>query len=61
MSYSLSRTCYNCKNQEACTDPVKVQDAINSIHDEACSPESGHMGSGEIILLCHNHDQQPQE
>ena len=57
MSYSLTTPCYNCKKREACTDPQKIQDAVNAIHDEPASDESGHMGGGYIMLQCFNHDQ----
>lgn len=56
MSYGTSFPCYNCKKKDKCTDHVKVQNAVNSIHEECISSESGHMGAGTIILQCHRID-----
>jgi len=51
MSYSLQNMCWTCKKRPDCTDHVKIQDAINSIHENCCD-EGGHLGSGSIILFC---------
>lgn len=52
MSYSLSAPCWNCTKKEKCTDHVKIQSAINDIHQDCISSEGGHMGSGTIALQC---------
>ena len=52
MSYSVSSPCYNCRKKEVCTDPVKVQEAVNSIHQDCISIEKGHMGAGTIAIQC---------
>lgn len=57
MSYSLFDTCHNCKNREVCTDNQKIRAAIDDIHTECLSDESGHMGSGVILIQCQNHNQ----
>ena len=51
MSYSLSTPCFNCEKQEECTDADNIQEAINKIH-ENCSDEGGHLGAGEVVLMC---------
>ena len=52
MSYSVSSNCWNCLKKEKCTDHIKVQKAVNDIHVDCFSSESGHMGSGTIIIQC---------
>lgn len=52
MSYSQVTPCWNCNKKEKCTDHVKINDAVQSIHSENLSTESGHMGSGSIVLNC---------
>ena len=57
MSYSFQNTCYNCKKKADCTDPVKLQAAISDIHSASPVDGKGHLGGGQIIILCQNHDQ----
>lgn len=52
MSYSVNSACWNCKNQDKCTDHVKIGAAVQDIHKDCLSTESGHMGSGSIIIQC---------
>ena len=54
MSYSISSTCYHCVKKEKCTDHVKIADAVQEIHKDSLSSESGHMGSGSIMHQCFN-------
>jgi hypothetical protein len=54
MSYSFNNICYRCENKDKCTDRILVEEAINKIHEKCYSEEGGHMGAGEILLLCHN-------
>ena len=56
MSYGLTNPCWNCTKKDKCTDHVKILQGIQNIHDECISEESGHMGAGEIIILCHRID-----
>jgi hypothetical protein len=46
MSYTFINNCYNCKNNDKCTDYKKVQDSIQQIHSE------NHIGYGKIEMLC---------
>lgn len=52
MSYSLAAPCWNCAKKEKCTDHVKLQAAINDIHQDCLSSEGGHMGAGMVVLQC---------
>lgn len=51
MSYSFNNPCFNCEKKEQCTDREKVQEAVNKIHENCCD-QGGHLGSGEILLMC---------
>jgi len=52
MSYSVNEACWNCVKKDKCTDHVKIREAVQEIHKDALSAESGHMGSGNIIIQC---------
>ena len=56
MSYSVSSPCYNCHKREKCTDHVKIQEAVNNIHQDCLSSEKGHMGAGVIAIQCYRVD-----
>ena len=52
MSYSVIDVCWNCVKKNVCTDHVHIRNAVNEIHKQCISKESGHMGSGNIIIQC---------
>ena len=54
MSYSQVTPCFNCDKKEKCTDHIKLNNVVQEIHKDGYSTESGHMGSGSIILQCFN-------
>jgi len=52
MSYSVQSNCWNCHKKDKCTDHVHIQNAVQEIHKDCISKESGHMGSGSVIIQC---------
>lgn len=51
MSYSISTPCWNCKKNVACSDSLKLSEGINEMYDPS---NKGHLGSGQITLMCSN-------
>ena len=51
MSYSIESKCGACGKREECTDHVRVQEAVDKIHENCCN-EGGHLGFGSISIDC---------
>ena len=59
MSYSLINECFNCVNEEKCSDKNIIEGAIYAIHKNG--NDNGHRGAGTITLDCENAEQKEDE
>ena len=59
MSYSVSSVCWNCNKKSFCTDGEKIQEAVDSIHQNCLTEDGPHCGSGTIMHQCSNFETIP--